>query len=230
MLNEIGKKGQEKLLNSKVAIIGIGGLGSPILLYLVSSGIGNVTIVDFDKINFIDLPRQIIYNECDVGQYKVFAARENMKKINSDVKINPLNMMVTNENIDYFVEIFKEFDCIVDATDNIPTRYLIDEIVRKINLNRKGNFLYWVMGAVFKFEGMISVFDSINYSYRKVFPRFKNIDSCQEVGVLPTTTAIVGSIQANEVLKVILGIGQPLFKKLLTIKFDINEFNLIEID
>ncbi|MFN3995182.1 MAG: HesA/MoeB/ThiF family protein [bacterium] len=231
MLSEIGKRGQEKLYNSKVGVIGVGGLGSPVLLYLASCGIGNITIVDFDKVNLIDLQRQVIYTEEDIGQYKVIAAQKNIKKINSEIKIDPINTILSEENKEYFVEVFKNFDCLIDATDNIPTRYLIDDIVKTINSQyRKSDPLYWVMGAVFKFEGIISVFDSVNYSYRKTFPNFREVSSCQEVGVLPTTTAVIGSLQANEAIKIILKTGEFLFKKLLIIKLDKNEFDLIKLD
>jgi len=243
ILDEVGKRGQEILLNSKVGVIGAGGLGCPIILYLAAAGIGNITIVDFDKVNLIDLQRQVIFTESDIGEYKVFAAKKNIEKLNSQIKINSVNMMLNKDNINYFVELFKDFDCIVDATDNIESRIIIDEMVKRINLERKNKKLYWVMGAVYKFEGMVSVLDSIKFSYKKVFIKngdLRNrVSTCQEVGILPTVTAVIGTIQANEVIKILLNssqedlcgvkapalfeilLGKLLIINLKTMKFDI---------
>jgi len=208
LLNEVKEEGQLKLKNSKVLVIGAGGLGSPILLYLVAAGIGSVGIIDDDTIEESNLQRQVIFNSSDVGKSKSIIAKEKLEQKNPFVKITAYNERLTPNNA---VSFFQQYDIIVDGTDNYSTRYLINDACVLT-----GKPL--VYGAIHRFEGQISVFNYKNgATYRCLFPEPPeegNVQSCSEIGVIGVLPAIIGSFQANEVLKIILGIGDVLSNKL----------------
>ena len=206
-LNKIGLKGQAKIEKSKVLVVGVGGLGSAVLPYLISSGIGTVGIVDGDNVELSNLPRQVIFNEDDIGFSKVDRAFNKLKKINNKTKIIKYNSFINDDNVK---EIFKNFDIIVDATDSINMRYLINDACVQLKLP-------FVYGAVYKFQGQVS---SFNYNsgptYRCLFPNQEGIvENCEDAGVLGSTVGLIGMFQLNEVIKIILKFENVLSGKLL---------------
>jgi thiazole biosynthesis adenylyltransferase ThiF len=212
ILPEVGGKGQEKLLNSKVLVIGAGGLGSPAILYLAAAGVGTIGIVDFDVVDFSNLQRQVIHNTERVGTPKVESAKKTVEMLNPDVKVITYNTRISKENI---MDIIKDYDVVLDGTDNFPTRFLINDACYFA-----GKPL--VSAAMLRFEGQVSVFDFRNKEkspcYRCLFPEPPPpglVPSCQEAGILGSIGGIMGCIQATEAIKLILGIGEPLVGKLL---------------
>lgn len=212
ILPEVGGKGQEKLLNSKVLVIGAGGLGSPAILYLAAAGVGTIGIVDFDVVDLSNLQRQIIHNTERVGTPKVESAKRTVEMLNPDVKVITYNTRISKENI---MNIIKDYDVVLDGTDNFPTRFLINDACYFA-----GKPL--VSAAMLRFEGQVSVFDFRNKEqspcYRCLFPEPPPpglVPSCQEAGILGSIGGIMGCIQATEAIKLILGIGEPLVGKLL---------------
>jgi thiazole biosynthesis adenylyltransferase ThiF len=212
ILPEVGGKGQEKLLNSKVLVIGAGGLGSPAILYLAAAGVGTIGIVDFDVVDLSNLQRQIIHNTERVGTPKVESARRTVEMLNPDVKVITYNTRISKENI---MDIIKDYDVVLDGTDNFPTRFLINDACYFA-----GKPL--VSAAMLRFEGQVSVFDfrikEQSPCYRCLFPEPPPpglVPSCQEAGILGSIGGIMGCIQATEAMKLILGIGEPLVGKLL---------------
>jgi adenylyltransferase/sulfurtransferase len=212
ILPEVGGKGQEKLLNSKVLVIGAGGLGSPAILYLAAAGVGTIGIVDFDVVDFSNLQRQVIHNTERVGTPKVESAKKTVEMLNPDVKVITYNTRISKENI---MDIIKDYDVVLDGTDNFPTRFLINDACYFA-----GKPL--VSAAMLRFEGQVSVFDYRNKEnspcYRCLFPEPPPpglVPSCQEAGILGSIGGIMGCIQATEAIKLILGIGEPLVGKLL---------------
>jgi len=217
LLPNIGGKGQEKLLNAKVLLLGIGGLGSPVAAYLAGAGVGTLGLVDSDKVELNNLHRQIIYCAEDIGKYKSEVASERLKKVNSDIKIIPHVIRLTSKNI---MDVIKDFDIIVDGTDNFPTRYLVNDACV---LSKK----ILVHGAFFRFEGQAMVIKTgEGPCYRCLFsepPPPGAVPSCQEAGVLGALAGVIGLIQATETLKLILGLGEPLVGKLII-------FNALEMN
>jgi len=212
ILPEVGGKGQEKLLNSKVLVIGAGGLGSPAILYLAAAGVGTIGIVDFDVVDFSNLQRQVIHNTERVGTPKVESAKKTVEMLNPDVKVITYNTRISKENI---MAIIKDYDVVLDGTDNFPTRFLINDACYFA-----GKPL--VSAAMLRFEGQVSVFDYRNKEnspcYRCLFPEPPPpglVPTCQEAGILGSIGGIMGCIQATEAIKLILGIGEPLVGKLL---------------
>ncbi len=212
ILPEVGGKGQEKLLRSKVLVIGAGGLGSPAILYLAAAGVGTIGIVDFDVVDYSNLQRQVIHNTERVGVPKVESAKKTVSALNPDVKVITYNTMINKENI---MDIIKDYDVVLDGTDNFPTRFLINDACYLA-----GKPL--VSAAMLRFEGQISVFDYRNKEsspcYRCLFPEPPPpglVPSCQEAGILGSIGGIMGCIQATEAIKLLLGIGEPLVGKLL---------------
>jgi len=206
ILKKIGILGQKKLLKSSVLIIGAGGLGSPIAIYLAALGIGKIGIVDYDKVEISNLARQIIFTSSDIKKKKSPTAISKLKKINPDIKFKSFKSKLTKKNIDL---IANNFDLIVDGSDNFKTRFLINDycLIKKKIL---------VSGAISKFEGQIYTF---NFSKKKSpclrcfipeMPNNPDIDNCEYEGIIGTLGGIVGSIQANEVVKEILRIGESL--------------------
>ena len=209
LLKEVGLEGQEKLKQAKVLVIGAGGLGCPVLLYLAAAGVGTIGVIDFDTIDASNLQRQILFSTDDVGRSKAEVAKEKLNANNPFIDVIAYNEELTNENA---LEIFSAFDIIVDGTDNFSTRYLVNDacIIAHKPL---------VYGAIHKFEGQVSVF---NYqegpTYRCLFPtppKAESIPSCSEVGVVGVLPGIIGTQQANEVIKIILGIGKVLSGRLM---------------
>jgi adenylyltransferase/sulfurtransferase len=212
ILPEVGGKGQEKLLNSRVLVIGAGGLGSPAILYLAAAGVGTIGIVDFDVVDLSNLQRQIIHNTERVGTPKVESAKKTVEMLNPDVKVITYNTRISKENI---MDIIKDYDVVLDGTDNFPTRFLINDACYFA-----GKPL--VSAAMLRFEGQVSVFDfrikERSPCYRCLFPEPPPpglVPSCQEAGILGSIGGIMGCIQATEAIKLILGIGEPLVGKLL---------------
>ncbi len=209
ILPEVGLEGQRKLKAARVLMIGTGGLGSPLGLYLAAAGIGTLGLVDFDVVDESNLQRQIIHGTKDVGRPKIESAKERLLDINPNTNIEAHETRLTSENA---LELFKEFDVIVDGTDNFPTRYLVNDASV---LTGKPN----VYGSIFRFEGQASVFWAEKGAcYRCLYPEPPPpglVPSCAEGGVLGVLPGIVGTIQANEVIKVILGAEGILLNRLL---------------
>lgn len=210
LLPEVGEAGQAKLLDAKVLLIGAGGLGSPAALYLAAAGVGTLGIVDFDIVDSSNLQRQILHNVDRIGMSKVESARETLIALNPDVKVEMFDRRLSAENI---LDIMSGYDVVVDGGDNFPTRYLINDASLHLEIPV-------VHGAIFRFEGQASVFKPYEGPcYRCLFPQPPPPElapSCAEAGVLGVLPGIVGSVEAMEAIKLILGIGDPLIGKLLT--------------
>lgn len=209
-LDKVGLSGQEKLKAAKVLVIGAGGLGCPVLQYLTAAGVGTIGIIDFDSVDETNLQRQILFTTADIGINKAVAAEQRLKQLNPFVEFNVHSEKLTNHNA---LELFSNYDIIVDGTDNFSTRYLVNDA--SIISNKP-----LVYGAIYKFEGQVTVFNyKAGPSYRCLFPeppKAGSVPNCSDVGVIGVLPGIIGSQQANEVLKIILEIGQPLSGKLLT--------------
>lgn len=209
IIPEVGLEGQRKLKSASVLIIGAGGLGSPLAFYLTAAGVGRIGIVDFDVVDLSNLQRQILHTTKDVGRSKLESAREKLESLNPNVKIETYEMRLTSENA---LDLIKEYDIVVDGTDNFPTRYLVNDACVFL---KKPN----VYGSIFRFEGQVSVFYADKGPcYRCLYkepPPPGLVPSCAEGGVLGVLPGIIGTIQALETIKLILGIGEPLIGKLL---------------
>lgn len=223
LLPEVGEAGQAKLLDAKVVLIGAGGLGSPAALYLAAAGVGTLGIVDFDVVDSSNLQRQILHNVDRIGMPKVESARETLIALNPDVKIRMHDVRLSADNI---IEILSEYDVVVDGGDNFPTRYLINDASLHLEIPV-------VHGAIFRFEGQASVFKPYEGPcYRCLFPQPPPPElapSCAEAGVLGVLPGIIGSIEAMEAIKLILGIGEPLVGKLLTYDALEQEFRQLKL-
>ena len=208
ILSEVGPKGQDKLNNTKVLVIGAGGLGCPVLQYLAAAGIGNLGIIDYDVVELSNLQRQVLFGSSSLDENKALAAKQRLEDLNNSISIIAYAEKLTYKNA---LQLFENYDIIVDGSDNFETRYLVNDAC--IITNKP-----LVFGAIYKFEGQVSVFNFQNGpSYRCLFPNPPKKDSvpnCSEVGVLGVLPGIIGSMQANEVLKIILGIGNTLSGKL----------------
>jgi len=211
IMPEVGMEGQLKLRAAKVLCIGAGGLGSPLAMYLAAAGVGTIGIVDFDVVDFTNLQRQIIHSTADVGRKKLDSAAETIEGINPFVKVRKFETRLSSENA---LELFRDFDVIVDGTDNFPTRYLVNDACV---LTGKPN----VYGSIFRFEGQASVFATKEGPcYRCLYPEPPPpglVPSCAEGGVLGILPGLVGVIQATEAIKLILGTGEPLIGRLLLV-------------
>jgi molybdopterin/thiamine biosynthesis adenylyltransferase/molybdopterin converting factor small subunit len=210
IMPEVGGKGQRRLLNAKVLLIGAGGLGSPAALYLAAAGVGTLGIVDFDVVDISNLQRQIIHHLHDVGRPKVLSAAESIRDINPDVKVVPHEVALSSENA---LEIFSQYDIIVNGCDNFPTRYLANDACVLL-----GKPL--VDAAIFRFEGQATVFMPGQGCYRCLYPEPPPpgaVASCAEAGVLGVLPGLLGCIQATETIKLILGIGEPLVGRMLLV-------------
>jgi molybdopterin/thiamine biosynthesis adenylyltransferase/rhodanese-related sulfurtransferase len=209
IMPEVALDGQKQLKRARVLTIGAGGLGSPLAMYLAAAGIGTIGIVDFDVVDESNLQRQIIHGTSDLGRPKLESARERIEDINPNVKVETFGEPLSSENA---LEIFEDFDVIVDGTDNFPTRYLVNDASV---LTGKPN----VYGSIFRFEGQASVFYAEEGPcYRCLYPEPPPpglVPSCAEGGVLGILPGAIGTIQATETVKLILGIGEPLIGRLL---------------
>ncbi len=209
IMPEVGMEGQLKIKQAKVLCIGTGGLGAPLGLYLAAAGVGRLGLVDFDVVDSTNLQRQVLFGTKDVGTPKTEAAANRLRDLNPDIQIDTFETQLTSENA---FELFKDYDIIVDGTDNFPTRYLVNDasvIMGKPN----------VYGSIFRFEGQITVFGAPGGPcYRCLYPEPPPpglVPSCAEGGVLGVLPGIVGTIQAAEALKLIIGKGEPLIGRLL---------------
>ena len=209
IMPEVGMEGQLKLKQSKVLCIGTGGLGAPLGLYLAAAGVGRIGLVDFDSVDFTNLQRQVLFDTNDVGRPKIEAAAERLRNLNPEIRIDTFETRLTSENA---LDILKDYDIVVDGTDNFPTRYLVNDACVLLG---KPN----VYGSIFRFEGQITVFGYPGGPcYRCLYPEPPPpglVPSCAEGGVLGVLPGIVGTIQAAETLKLILGKGEPLVGRLL---------------
>jgi adenylyltransferase/sulfurtransferase len=209
LIPEVGLEGQKKLKAASVLVIGTGGLGSPVALYLAAAGIGRIGLVDYDVVDFSNLQRQVIHGESGLGQLKVESAKIRMLDINPDIQVDVYNVPFTSENA---FQIAEPYDIIIDGTDNFPTRYLTNDLAV---LTGKPN----VYGSIFRFDGQVSVFYAKEGPcYRCLFPEPPPpglVPSCAEGGVLGVLPGTVGTLQATEALKLILGIGEPMIGKLM---------------
>ncbi|MBL8153225.1 MAG: molybdopterin-synthase adenylyltransferase MoeB [Anaerolineae bacterium] len=209
IMPEVGIEGQRRLKAASVLLIGTGGLGSPLALYLAAAGIGRIGLVDYDVVDETNLQRQVIHGQSSVGQLKVESAMKRMQDINPYLQIDLYNVPLTSENA---IELLTPYDVIVDGTDNFPTRYLVNDACVKLG---KPN----VYGSIFRFEGQLSVFYAKEGPcYRCMFPSPPPpglVPSCAEGGVLGILPGTVGTMQATEAIKLILGIGEPMIGKML---------------
>ena len=220
---EVGLEGQQKLTDAKVLLIGAGGLGSPLGLYLAAAGVGRLGIVDFDKVDFTNLQRQIIHRTEDVGRLKVDSAKERIAGINPEVEVTTYNTTLSRENI---MEIIKDYDVVIDGTDNFPTRYLVNDACV---FQKKPN----IYGSIFRFDGQATVFVPFaGPCYRCLYPEPPPpgmVPSCAEGGVLGVLPGIIGVIQATEAVKLIIGKGRSLVGRLLlynALKMEFREVKL----
>ncbi|MGQ9735301.1 MAG: HesA/MoeB/ThiF family protein [Thermaceae bacterium] len=214
ILPQVGPEGQARLKASSVLVVGAGGLGVPVLMYLVAAGVGRVGIVEMDQVELSNLHRQVLYTAQDVGRPKVEVAAERLRALNPHVQVEGFPVRLTSENA---LEILRPFDLIVDASDNFPTRYLVNDAA--VLLDKP-----LVYGAIYQFEGQVAVFHHrtkegrMGPCYRCLFPKPPppgSVPSCAEAGVFGVLPAVVGSLMAAEALKVLLGIGEPLAGYLL---------------
>jgi sulfur-carrier protein adenylyltransferase/sulfurtransferase len=209
IMPEVGMEGQLKIKQAKVLCIGTGGLGAPLGLYLAAAGVGRLGLVDFDVVDSTNLQRQVLFGTSDVGRPKTEAAADRLRNLNPDIEIETYETQLTSANA---LELFKDYDIIVDGTDNFPTRYLVNDACV---ITGKPN----VYGSIFRFEGQITVFGYPGGPcYRCLYPEPPPpglVPSCAEGGVLGVLPGIVGTIQAAETLKLIMGKGEPLIGRLL---------------
>ncbi len=208
ILKKIGVSGQKKIFNSKVLIIGVGGLGCPLLTYLAGSGVGKIGIVDHDKVDISNLNRQTLYSLSDLGKFKVNQAKAKIMKINNKIKIILYKKKITLKNIE---SIIKDFDIICDGTDNYETRYLINDQCKK---NKK----ILISAAISKFEGHLYKFNfkKKGSCYRCFMPEKPSTENnCESEGIFSPVAGVLGSLQANEVLKTILGVKTNLENQMI---------------
>ena len=209
LLPEVGVRGQRALRASKVLLVGTGGLGAPAALYLAAAGVGTLGLVDFDVVDLSNLQRQVLYATSDVGRPKLDAARERLERLNPGIRIVPHRGPLDSTNA---LEILRDYDLVVDGTDNFPTRYLVNDAAVLLG---KPN----VYGSIYRFEGQVSVFDARRGPcYRCLYPEPPPPDlvpSCAEAGVLGVLPGVVGALQATEAVKLLVGVGEPLVGRLL---------------
>jgi adenylyltransferase/sulfurtransferase len=232
ILKEFGKEAQEKLKSSKVLVIGAGGLGCPVLQYLTAAGVGTIGIVDFDKVDESNLQRQVLYSTEDIGKPKAQVAAEKLSEQNPYIEFKVHQLKLSKDKA---LSVFSNYDLIVDGSDNFPTRYLVNDAC--VILNKP-----LVFGSIFKFEGQVTVFNYTNKNgkrgptYRCLFPEPPapgEVPNCSEIGVIGVLPGMIGTIQANEVIKVITGIGKVLSGRLflldaLSMNTSILKFSSVE--
>jgi adenylyltransferase/sulfurtransferase len=223
LLSDVGVTGQQRLRAARVLLVGAGGLGSPAALYLAAAGVGTLGLVDYDTVDVSNLQRQVLYGTRDIGRPKLEPAQERLGDLNPHVKLEPFDTRLTSANA---LEIIRDFDLVLDGSDNFPTRYLINDAC--VIAGRPD-----VFGGIFRFEGQATVFAAANGPcYRCLFsepPPAGSVPSCAEAGVLGVLPGLVGAIQATETLKIILGLGEPLVGRLLLIDALTMRFRTIAI-
>ena len=209
LLPEVGETGQQELLDAKVLLLGAGGLGSPAAMYLAAAGVGTLGIIDMDVVDASNLQRQILHNVDRIGDRKVDSAKKTLTLLNPDVNVVTYDVRLGADNV---MDILSGYDAIVDGTDNFPTRFLVNDASVKLGIPV-------IHGSIFRFEGMVTVFDpKTGPTYRDMVPEPPPADlapSCAEAGVLGVLPGIIGSIQAIETIKLLLGLGDPLVGRLL---------------
>ncbi len=224
ILKEIGGAGQEKLLRSKVFIVGAGGLGAPAALYLAAAGVGTIGIVDYDKVDLTNLQRQIIHHTADIGTEKVKSARAKMQAINPDVNVKTYQTRITAENI---AQIIRQYDFVIDGTDNFPSKFLVNDACyfEKVPFSHAG---------ILRFEGqLLTVLPGETACYRCIFhspPPAGAVPSCSQAGVLGVLAGVIGTLQATEAMKYLLGIGDLLTNALLTYNALTTEFRKVKLN
>ncbi|MGD8457287.1 MAG: molybdopterin-synthase adenylyltransferase MoeB [Anaerolineales bacterium] len=209
LIPEVGLEGQKKLKASSVLVVGTGGLGSPVSMYLAAAGVGHIGLVDYDVVDFSNLQRQVIHGTAGLGALKVESAKARLLDINPEIEVTTYNVLFTSQNA---LDIAGGYDLIIDGTDNFPTRYLVNDVCVKLGIPN-------VYGSIFRFEGQVSVFDGRDGPcYRCIFPEPPPpglVPSCAEGGVLGVVPGTVGTLQATEGLKLLLGIGNSLKGRML---------------
>ena len=209
ILPEVGGSGQQKMLDARILLLGAGGLGSPAAYYLAAAGIGNLGIVDFDQVDLSNLQRQIIHSTERIGMLKTESAKKTIQALNPDVNVTLYNEKMDSNNI---MSLIKDYDYVVDGSDNFPTRYLVNDACVMKNKTL-------IHGSIYRFEGQVTVFKpGDGPCYRCLYPEPPPpgmVPNCQEGGVLGVLAGVIGNLQVVEVLKLILGIGKPLVGKLL---------------
>jgi len=209
ILPEVGGSGQQKMLEARVLLLGAGGLGSPAAYYLAAAGIGNLGIVDFDQVDLSNLQRQIIHSTERIGMLKTESAKKTIQALNPDVNVTLYNEKMDSSNI---MSLIKDYDYVVDGSDNFPTRYLVNDACVMKNKTL-------IHGSIYRFEGQVTVFKpGDGPCYRCLYPEPPPpgmVPNCQEGGVLGVLAGVIGNLQVVEILKLILGIGKPLVGKLL---------------
>ncbi len=217
IIPDVGMTGQKRLKNAKVLCVGAGGLGSPALLYLAAAGVGTLGVIDFDVVDESNLQRQIIHGQSDIGRPKALSARDSIKEVNPYVNVIVHEEALSNDNV---MEIFSGYDLIVDGTDNFATRYMVNDAC--VLLGKP-----YVWGSIYRFDGQASVFwAEYGPCYRCLYPEPPPpgmVPSCAEGGVLGVLCASIGSIQVNEAIKLLIGIGEPLVGRLMI--YDALEMN-----
>jgi adenylyltransferase/sulfurtransferase len=221
IMPQIGSRGQRKLLESKVLIVGAGGLGGPVAIYLALAGIGTIGIIDFDTVDLSNLQRQVLHNSQTIGWRKVDSARATLQRYNPEVKVVTHEMPITSENA---MELMAGYDIVVNGADNFATRYLVNDAAYL-----SGKPL--VDGSILIFDGQVTTYLPGRGCYRCLFPEPPPpgmVPNCAEAGVLGALTGTVGSLQATEVVKVLLGIGEPLVGRLLLVDALNTEFRIVK--
>ena len=210
IMPQVGSIGQRKLMDASVLLIGAGGLGSPLAMYLAAAGVGKIGIVDFDDVDITNLHRQLLHGHDDIGRPKVDSAEDTIREINPDAEIVKIAKHINSENA---MEIAEEFDILIDGTDNFPTRYLINDL--GVLMDKPV-----VHGSIFMFDGQVTTFLPGQGCYRCLYPAPPPpgmVPSCAEAGVLGVLPGIIGSLMATEAIKLILGVGKPLVNRLLMV-------------
>ncbi|MFN4084392.1 MAG: ThiF family adenylyltransferase [Spirosomataceae bacterium] len=218
-----GNSGQQALHESRVLVIGAGGLGSPVLLYLAAAGVGTLGIVESDQVDLSNLQRQILYTTSDVGQDKLTQTTQRLLDLNPTIQVRPFPTRFTSANA---MEIASEFDLVVDASDNLPTRYLVNDTCHLLGIP-------WIYGAIYRFEGQVAVFNhQKGIDYRDLFPSPPPPEltpNCATAGVLGVMAGLIGTLQATEAVKVLTGLGTPLDGELLLVDTLTQDFRKLKI-
>ena len=223
ILPEVGGAGQQKMLEARALLLGAGGLGSPAAYYLAAAGIGNLGIVDFDRVDLSNLQRQIIHSTERIGMLKTESAKKTFAALNPDIKVVLYNEKLDSNNI---MELIENYDYVIDGSDNFPTRYLVNDACVMKNKTL-------IHGSIYRFEGQVTVFKPDDGPcYRCLYPEPPPpgmVPNCQEGGVLGVLAGVVGNLQAVETLKLVLGIGKPLIGKLLLYDALNTEFRTLKL-
>lgn len=222
LLPEVGMAGQKKLKQSRILVVGTGGLGSPISLYLAAAGVGKIGLADFDEIDFTNLQRQILFSTADVGKSKTKTAAKRLKSLNDAIEVVTHNEKIDSGNV---LKIIDGYDIVIDGTDNFATRYLLNDACVRTGKP-------YVYGSLFKFEGQVSVFAPGKGCYRCLFPSMPAagvVPNCAEIGVLGAVAGVIGTLQAIEAIKLVLGVGDSLSGRLLLFDAFTMSFSDLEI-